>query len=100
MGNMDGISHDGEQFFIAGWACQQGRSESIQLHILAGADPSKKVFLTAHKANSYSEPAVNRACQEPQPGGKHRFLAALPFGYGFDSKFFVHGIRVEHGVCQ
>jgi hypothetical protein len=99
IGNIDGISHDGEQFFIAGWACQQGRSESIQLHIFAGADPAKKVFLTAHKANFYSEAAVNQACQDGR-GGKHRFLVALPFGYGFDSKFFVHGIRVVDGVAN
>jgi hypothetical protein len=99
VGNIDGISHDGEQFFIAGWACQQGRAESIQLHVFAGADPAKKVFLTAHKANFYSEAAVNQACQDRQ-GGKHRFLVALPFGYGFDSKFFVHGIRVVDGVAN
>src|SRR5258708_36076716 len=99
IGNIDGISHDGEQFFIAGWACQQGRSESIQLHIFAGADPAKKMFLTAHRANFYSEAAVNQACQD-QPGRKHRFLVALPFGYGFDSKFLVHGIRVVDGVAN
>jgi hypothetical protein len=78
IGTIDGISRDGEQFFIAGWACQQGRSESIQLHIFAGADPAKNVFLTAHKANFYSEAAVKQACQDRQ-GGKHRFLVALPF---------------------
>jgi hypothetical protein len=99
IGHIDGISRDGEQFFIAGWACQQGRSESIQLHIFAGADPAKEVFLTAHKANFYSEPAVNQACQDQQ-GGKHRFLVALPFGYGFDSRLFVHGIRVVDGVAN
>src|SRR5260370_34943448 len=84
IGNIDGISHDGEQFFIAGWACQQGRSESIQLHIFAGADPAKKLFLTAHRANSYSEAPANQACQD-QPAAKHRFLVAFAFGYGSDS---------------
>jgi hypothetical protein len=99
VGNIDGISHDGEQFFIAGWACQQGRSESIQLHVFAGTDPVKRVFLTAHKANFYSEAAVNQSCQDLR-GGKHRFLVALPFGYGFESKLFVHGIRVVNGVAN
>jgi hypothetical protein len=99
IGNIDGISHDGEQFFIAGWACQQGRSESIQLHIFAGADAAKKVFLTAHKANFYNEAAVAKVCQDRQ-GGKHRFLVALPFGRGFDSRFFVHCIRVVGGVAN
>ena len=63
------------------------------------APPAKKVFLTAHKANFYSEPAVNQACQDRQ-GGQHRFLVALPFEYGFDSRLFVHGIRVVNGVAN
>jgi hypothetical protein len=54
VGNIDGISQDGEQFFISGWACQQGRKDSIQFHIYAGpsgGDPAKRVFVTANKAN-------------------------------------------------
>jgi len=101
IGNIDGISNDGEQYFVSGWACQQGRSESIQIHIYASspADPAKPIFVTANKANFDSEPAVNRSCQDDQ-GGKHRFFAALPFGYGADSKLFVHGIRVVNGVAN
>src|SRR5258707_4755775 len=99
IGNIDGISHDGEQFFIAGWACQQGRSESIQLHIFAGADPAKKMFLTAHRANFYSEAAVNQACQD-QPGGRPVFLVALRLGSGFERNFLVQGIRVVEGFAN
>ena len=29
IGNIDGISHDGDQYFLSGWACQQGRSDSL-----------------------------------------------------------------------
>jgi hypothetical protein len=102
VGNIDGIGQDGDQFFISGWACQQGRKDSIQIHIYAGSsaeDPTEKVFVTANKANFDSEPAVNRNCQDRE-GGKHRFLAALPFGYGAESKIFVHGIRVVNGVAN
>ena len=99
VGNLDGISHDGEQSYITGWACQQGQKESILIHIYAAeaGDPSKRVFVTANKANFDSEPAVNRDCQD-QDGGKHRFLAALPFGYGEKNTLFVNGIRVVNGV--
>src|SRR5215471_8451823 len=99
VGNLDGISHDGEQSYITGWACQQGQKESILIHIYAAeaSDPSKRVFVTANKANFDSEPAVNRDCQD-QDGGKHRFLAALPFGYGEKNTLFVNGIRVVNGV--
>jgi hypothetical protein len=102
VGKIDGISHDGEQFFISGWACQRGQKASIQIHIYAGSsagDPSKTVFVAANKANLDSEPAVNRICQDDQ-GGRHRFLAALPFGYGTESTLFVHGIRVANGVAN
>ena len=61
IGNIDGISHDGGQFFIAGWACQQGRSESIQLHIFAGADPAKKEFLTARQISTASQRSTTSA---------------------------------------
>jgi hypothetical protein len=99
VGNIDGISHDGEQFYISGWACQQGRKDSIQIHIYAAAPggPSKRVFVTANKANFDSEPAVGRECQDNE-GGKHRFLVALPFEYSDKNTFFVNGIRVVDGV--
>ena len=101
VGNIDGLSNDGEQYFVSGWACQQWRSESIQIHIYASspADPAKTVFVKANKANFDSEPAVNQSCHDDQ-GGKHRFFAALPFGYTADSKLFVHGIRVVNGVAN
>lgn len=99
VGQIEGISHDGEQYFITGWACQQGRKESIQIHIYAAVpgDPSKTVFVTANRANFDSEPAVNRECKDDQ-GGKHRFLISLPFGYNDESRLYVHGIRVVNGV--
>jgi hypothetical protein len=83
---------------LAGRASKDEASRSNFTSLLAPT-PAKKVFLTAHKANFYSEAAVNQACQDRQ-GGKHRFLVALPFGYGFDSRFFVHGIRIVDGVAN
>lgn len=101
IGNLDGISQDGDFFFISGWACQQGRKDSIQIHIYAADpnDPGKRVFVTANRANFENEPAVNQRCQDREEG-KHRFLVPLPFGYGRDSKLFVHGIRVVNGVLN
>ena len=102
VGNLDGIAYDGEQAFISGWACQQGRDESILIHIYANptpADPTKSKFLSANKTNFDNEGAVNKACQDA-PGSKHRFFAALPFGYLEQDKLFVHGIRVVNGVAN
>jgi hypothetical protein len=100
LGNIDGIANDGEQYFVSGWACQQGQKESVQIHIYgspSAGDAAKQVLVTASEANFDSELAVNRACQDAG-GGKHRFFAALPFGYGAQSRLSVHGIRVVDGV--
>ncbi len=78
VGNIDGISQDGEQFFIAGWACRQGQKKSIAVRIFA--DPTRSAFLTAGMANLYSEPAIAQACQD-RAGGNHRFFIVLPVGY-------------------
>lgn len=78
VGNIDGISQDGEQFFIAGWACRQGHKKSIAVRIFA--DPTRSAFLTAGMANLYSEPAIAQACQD-RAGGNHRFFIVLPIGY-------------------
>jgi hypothetical protein len=101
VGNIDGISFDGDQAFLSGWACQQGQKASILAHVFTGSatDPSKATFVVAGKANVYSEPAVAQACRD-NAGGKHRFLIVLPFGHGQESTFFVHGIRVVDGVAN
>jgi hypothetical protein len=99
IGSLDGISQDGDHFFISGWACQQGQKKSIAVHVFAD-DPkasSKKIFLTAHFANLYSEPAVGQACQD-QKAGQHRFVILLPYGYGPESVLYVNGIRAVDGV--
>jgi hypothetical protein len=46
VGNLDGISQDGEQSYLSGWACQQGQKASILVHVFADSatDPSKKAF--------------------------------------------------------
>ena len=99
VGRIDGISRDGEQVFLSGWACQQGRTDSIDIHIYAAAAgaPTRKVFVTASHANFDSEPAVERACHDGA-GGKHRFLVALPFGDTARDLYDVHGIRIVAGV--
>ena len=78
VGHIDGISRDGEQYFIAGWACQLGQKQSIAVRIFA--DSSRSAFLTAGMANLSSEPAIAQACQD-RAGGKHRFFIVLPIAY-------------------
>src|SRR5215470_1655483 len=100
VGNFDGISRDGEQLFISGWACQQGQRASILVHVFAGSptDP-KRTFIVAGRANLDSEPAVADACQD-KTGGKHRFLIVLPFGHSQENVLSIFGIRVVDGVAN
>jgi hypothetical protein len=94
IGHIDGISRDGDHFFISGWACQQGRSDSIMVHAFDGA---KKTLIAHEWANLPSEPGVAIACRD-HGAGKHRFMVMLPYGYGPASRIDVHGIRVVDGV--
>jgi len=97
VGKIDGISQDGDQYFVSGWACQQGETASIAVHVFA--DDAEHSFIIAGKANLQSEAAVAEACQDRQ-GGKHRFFISLPSGDGREPSLFVSGIRVDGGVAN
>jgi hypothetical protein len=100
IGHIDGISQDGDHYFLLGWACQQGQTKSIVVQLFAeqiqnGVSKEGPVF--AETANLFSEPGVAEACHDSR-GGKHRFLIVLPYGYGPESKLSIHGIRIVDGV--
>jgi hypothetical protein len=100
VGHIDGISQDGDHYFLLGWACQQGQSKSINVQLFAtqktnGVSKESPVF--AETANLFSEAGVGKACRDPEDG-KHRFILVLPYGYGPQSKPSLHGIRVVDGV--
>jgi hypothetical protein len=103
IGHIDGIAVDASGAHIKGWACQQGRSESIAIHIYANHsvyDAAKGTFAVAGKADLDEEPAVGAACRDTV-GRKHRF--DIPLSGAILLKFqrmplYVHGIRVVDGV--
>ena len=103
VGHIDGIAVDTRGAHIKGWACQQGRPESITVHIYANAgayEKSKGIFALAGKADLDEEPAVNAACKDTQ-GRKHRFDIPLPGAILVKlqgAPLFVHGIRVAGSV--
>jgi hypothetical protein len=103
VGNIDGIAVDAGGAHIRGWACQQGRPESITVHIYAngGADDARKgIFALAGKADLDEEPAVDATCRDSL-GRKHRFDIPLPGAILIKlhgTRLFVHGIRVVGSV--
>jgi hypothetical protein len=100
VGHIDGISQDGDHYFLLGWACQQGQSKSINVQLFGTETTngvSKEGPLFAEAANLFSEAGVGEVCRDPAEG-KHRFILALPYGYGPQSKPVLHGIRIVDGV--
>jgi hypothetical protein len=103
VGHIDGIAIDARGAHIRGWVCQQGRPESLTVHIYAneGADDAPKgIFALAGKADLDEEPGVDEACKDTV-GRKHRFDIPLPGAillklHGMP--LFVHGIRVVGNV--
>jgi hypothetical protein len=102
-GVIDNIQYGSDQYYVSGWACQQGNRGSIDVHIYAshpaGGTPAG-IFVTAGRADLDNEPAVDRECQDAN-GGKHRFKIALPNQLlrTFQKKnLYAHGIAIAGNV--
>lgn len=95
IGHIDGLRFELDGYLIWGWACQQGRKESIAVHLYA--DDS---LMFAGQTGVDSESAVNRGCQDSQ-GGKHRFVIRIPgsaLATYQGKKLSVYGIRIAGDV--
>jgi hypothetical protein len=103
IGHVDGVRFDVNGAHVWGWACQQGRPESIAVHIYAehsAYDATKGTLVVAGKADRANEPAVDRACRESS-GHMHRFDVPIPtasLAVIEGQKIYVHGIRIVNGV--
>jgi hypothetical protein len=100
---IDGVAFEGTQYYIHGWACQEGQRGSVDVHLyaggLAGGHPPG-AFVLSGPANLPSEPAVDRECRDAN-GGKHRFRLALPNQLlrSFQNRtLFAHGIAIAGNV--
>lgn len=102
-GVIDAVAFEGDQYYVHGWACQEGQRGSIDVHVYsgnaAGGHPPG-VFVLGGPANLPNEPAVDHECHDAN-GGKHRFRLALPNQLlrSFQNKtVFVHGIAIAGNV--
>jgi hypothetical protein len=102
-GVIDGVAFEGDQYYVHGWACQEGNRGSIGVHIYAnhpaGGTPAG-TYVMAGTANLDNEPAVDRECHDAN-GGKHRFRMALPnqlLRTFRGRKLFIHGIALVGDV--
>ncbi len=102
-GVIDAVAFEGDQYYVRGWACQEGQRGSIDVHVyaggFAGGQPPGK-FVLAGTANLPNESAVDHECHDAN-GGKHRFRIALPnqlLRSFQNKKAYVHGIAVAGNV--
>jgi hypothetical protein len=102
-GVIDGVTFEGDQYYVHGWACQQSNRGSISINIYAnhaaGAKPAG-TYVMADTANLENEPAVDRECRDAN-GGKHRFKTALPnqlLRTFQGKKLWIHGIALAGNV--
>ncbi|HJZ51393.1 MAG TPA: hypothetical protein VJ228_04285 [Candidatus Acidoferrales bacterium] len=102
-GVIDGVAFEGDQYYVHGWACQEGNRGSISINIYAnhpaGGSPAG-TYVMAGTANLDNEPAVDRECHDAN-GGKHRFRTALPnqlLRTFQGKKLYIHGIAIAGNV--
>src|SRR5580658_894470 len=104
-GVIDGVAFEGDQYYVHGWACQEGNRDSIGVNIYAGhpaGGTPPGTYVMAGTANLDNEPAVDHECHDAN-GGKHRFKIALPnqLMRTFEGKkLFAHGIAVAGNVAS
>jgi hypothetical protein len=102
-GVIDGVTFETDQYYVHGWACQEGQRGSVDVHLYADHSAYEKpagTFVTAGTANLDNEPAVDRECRDAD-GGKHRFKIALPnqLMRTFEGKkLYAHGIAIAGNV--
>jgi hypothetical protein len=79
-GVIDGVTLEGGQYYVHGWACQQGNRGSISINLdanhPAGAKPPG-TYVMADTANLENEPADDHECHDAD-GGRHRFHTTPP----------------------
>jgi hypothetical protein len=102
-GVIDDVRYEGDQYYVSGWACQEGVRNSIGVHIYAGGASGGKppgTFVTPGTADLPNEPAVDHECHDAD-GGKHRFKIALSnqlLRTFQNKKLWAHGIAAVGNV--
>jgi hypothetical protein len=102
-GVIDGVQFQGDQYYVSGWACQEGQRGSIQVHLYAGHPAGGNppgTFMTAGTADLPNEPAVDHECHDAN-GGKHRFRIPLSnqlLRTMQQKKLYAHGIAIAGNV--
>src|SRR5580692_12582322 len=66
-GVIDAVAFEGDQYYVHGWACQEGQRGSIDVHLYAGGFAGGQppgTFVLDGPANLPNEPAVDHECHD------------------------------------
>ena len=93
IGDINGITLYGLQYYINGWACAKTYAASVDVWIYVGGPAGTGTWLGSATANLNSEPGVAAACNST--GSHYRFSVPIPHSitqsYGGQA-IYVHGI--------
>jgi hypothetical protein len=66
-GVIDGVAFEDDQYYVHGWACQEGNRNSIGINIYSNHPAGGKplgTYVMAGTADLNNEPAVDRECRD------------------------------------
>jgi hypothetical protein len=75
-GWVSGITVQGSNFYLYGWACAKTYPYSIDVHVYVGGPSGSGTFAFSGTANQWSEPAVAEACNST--GANYRYSLQIP----------------------
>lgn len=92
-GFIEGISQQGSNYFLYGWACAKTYPGSIDVHVYVGGPAGGGTFAFSGTANLVSDTGIAAACNST--GSNYRFWLQIPQSvmaeYG-GQRIWVHGI--------
>ncbi|TQF12930.1 hypothetical protein FJV41_26590 [Myxococcus llanfairpwllgwyngyllgogerychwyrndrobwllllantysiliogogogochensis] len=98
-GNLEGVYWRGTTYFVEGWACAYGFSESVDVDVYAGAPWPTGTMLGGTRADVLSEPGVSTACGSTL--NRHRFRFQLPqylLKQHAGKPLYAHAHLAAHGI--
>jgi hypothetical protein len=93
IGWLSGVSIQGTDAYVFGWACAKTHAASIDVHVYAGGPAGSGTFILSGTANQASEPAIATECGTTGANYRYSLLIPLQVRQQFaGQRLHVHGI--------
>ncbi len=94
-GYIDGVSGNIDNFYVAGWACQTGYEQSINVHTYTGGPAGRGSYVGSTKASNNSGDGISSACGTTLR--KHAFKHTFSPKQVYKNRgkpIYIHGISI------